>query len=146
MAANRDACSDKETWNEEPAVRNPPLPSRHAAALVVALALAVVAPASAEAMRLLGVEPRPNQVMSGSGVAFTLHFDHPLDHQASRFMLAGADGVRKTVPVRLESQPNVLYGSVGQLHQGSYTLDWSARASDGGALSGTLPFKVAPTR
>ena len=127
-------------------MRHPPLPSCHAAALVVALVLAVVGPASAEAMRLLGVEPRPNQVMSGSGVAFTLHFDHPLDHQASRFMLVGAGGARKTVPVRLEAQPNVLYGSVGQLPQGSYMLNWSARASDGATLSGTLPFMVAPTQ
>ena len=127
-------------------MRHPLLPSRRAAALVAALALAVVGRASAEAMRLLGAEPRPNQVMSGSGVAFTLHFDHPLDHQASRFMLVGAGGARKTVPVRLEAQPNVLYGSVGQLHQGSYTLDWSARASNGATLSGTLPFTVAPTQ
>lgn len=123
-----------------------PLPPRRAAVLAAILALAGAGPASAEAMRLLGVEPRPNQVMSGSGVAFTLRFDHPLDHQASRFMLVGADGVRKTVPVRLEAQPNVLYGSVGQLPQGSYTLDWSARASNGAALSGTLPFTVAPAQ
>ena len=119
-----------------------PVPPRCAAALVAVLALAV-APAHAETMRLLGAEPRPNQVMSGSGVAFALHFDHPLDHQASRFMLVGADG-SKTVPVRLQSQPSVLYGSVGQLPPGSYTLNWSARASNGAALSGTLPFSVAP--
>ena len=57
-------------------MRYPPLPPRHAAALAAILALAVVGPASAETMRLLGAEPRPNQVMSGSGVAFALHFDH----------------------------------------------------------------------
>ncbi len=56
-------------------------------------------------MHLLSAEPRPNQVMSGSGVAFALHFDHPLDHQASRFMLSDAGGARRTVPVRLGAQP-----------------------------------------
>lgn len=127
-------------------MRYPPLPPRHAAALVAILTLAVVGPASAETMRLLGAEPRPNQVMSGSGVAFALHFDHPLDHQVSRFVLADADGARRTVPVRLQSQPNVLYGSVGQLPQGSYTLNWSARARSGVSLSGTLPFTVAPAQ
>lgn len=119
---------------------------RLAAALAASLAIVIVSPAKAATMHLLGAEPRPNQVMSGSGVAFALHFDQPLDHQASRFMLAGANGARRTVPVRLGAQPNVLYGSVGQLPPGSYTLDWSARASNGAALSGTLPFMVASTR
>jgi methionine-rich copper-binding protein CopC len=127
-------------------VRHPPLPSRHAVALIATLALAAAYPARAETMHLLGAEPRPNQVMSGSGVAFALHFDHPLDHQASRFMLVGTGGASRTVPVRLQSQPSVLYGSVGQLPPGSYTLNWSARASSGAALSGTLPFTVAPAR
>ena len=113
------------------------------ATLGASLALAAP-PAGAEAMHLLGAEPRPNQVMSGSGVAFALHFDHPLDHQASRFMLSDAGGARRTVPVRLGAQPSVLYGSVGQLPPGSYSLDWSARASNGAALSGTLPFMVGP--
>lgn len=115
-----------------------------AVALIVLLALALAQPACAETMRLLGAEPRPNQVMSGSGVAFALHFDHPLDHEASRFMLVGANGTSRTVPVRLQSRPSVLYGSVGQLPPGRYTLNWSARASNGAALSGTLPFTVGP--
>jgi methionine-rich copper-binding protein CopC len=122
-------------------MRHLPLLPRFAAALIAMLAIAAV-PANAEPMRLLGTEPRPNQVMSGSGVAFALHFDHPLDHQASRFMLVESNGARRTVPVRLEAQPSVLYGSVGQLPSGSYTLNWSAQASDGAALSGTLPFTV----
>ena len=123
------------------------LPTRSGVALIATLAasLALAAPpAEAEAMRLLGAEPRPNQVMSGSGVAFALHFDHPLDHQASRFMLSDAGGARRTVPVRLGAQPSVLYGFVGQLPPGSYSLDWSARASNGATLGGTLPFMVGP--
>jgi len=127
-------------------VHYPPPPSRYVAALIAILALAVSHPASAETMHLLDAEPRPNQVMSGYGVAFALHFDHPLDHRASRFMLVCAGGASRTVPVRLQSQPSVLYGSVGQLPPGSYTLNWSARASSGVALSGTLPFTVAPAR
>ena len=57
-------------------------------------------------------------------------------------MLLGWDGTGRTVPVRLQSQPNVLYGSVGRLSAGSYTLNWSARSSGGAMLSGTLPFTV----
>lgn len=117
-----------------------------AAALVAVPAYAAVPPATAETMHLLGAEPRPNQVMSGSGVAFALHFDHPLDHHASRFVLLADSGTRRTVPVRLGAQPSVLYGSVGRLPPGSYMLNWSARASSGVILSGTLPFIVGPAQ
>lgn len=123
-------------------MRYPPLPPLLAAALGAVLACAVVSPAVAEIMRLLGTEPRPSQVMSGSGIAFALHFDHPLDHQASRFMLVSDSGTRRTVPVRLGAQPSVLYGSVGRLPPGSYTLSWTARASSGAILNGCLPFMV----
>ena len=109
--------------------------------LLILMAVATRPAAAQVAMHLLGMEPRLNQVMSGSGVAFALHFDRPLDHQASRFTLDGA-GVHRTVPVRLRAQPSVLYGSVGQLPPGAYTLNWTARASTGEALSGTLPFTV----
>ena len=109
--------------------------------LPVTLLLLAAAPAP---MHLMESEPRPNQVMSGSGVAFALHFDHPLDHNASRFMLHGPNGLLRTVPVRLNAQPNVLYGSVGTLAPGSYTLNWSAHAQDGAALAGTLPFQIMP--
>lgn len=95
-------------------------------------------------MRLLQAEPRANQLMSGSGVAFALRFSTPIDHQASRFMLVGPGGTERTVPVRLQSQPNVLYGSVGQLAPGGYLLRWTAHGTDGKALAGDLPFQVAP--
>ncbi len=113
--------------------------ARRAALGLAAIALAAAAPAP---MHLMSSEPRPNQIMSGSGVAFALHFDHPLDHEASRFMLVLPDASTRTVPVRLQSQPSVLYGSVGQLPAGHYTLNWSAHANDGAALSGSLPFDV----
>ncbi len=95
-------------------------------------------------MHLMLAEPRPNQVVSGSGVAFALHFDKPLDHQAARFMLASPSGAGRTVPVRLSAQPNVLYGSVGRLEPGPYALTWSARSSAGASLTGTIPFQVGP--
>ncbi len=104
-------------------MRHLPLLPRFAAALIAMLAVAAAAPANAKPMHLLGTEPRPNQVMSGSGVAFALHFDHPLDHQASRFMLVEPNGARRTVPVRLEAQPSVLYGSMGQLPSGNLHVE-----------------------
>ena len=110
----------------------------------VALLLALAGAAQAQAtMRLMGMDPVPNQVVSGSGTAFALRFDHPIDHNASRFILLG-NGPGRSIPVRLGAQPNVLYGSVGQLPPGAYTLDWSARGMNGAVLRGTVPFRVAP--
>ncbi len=120
------------------------MPSRFAIVLAALWLCAATPPVWAAEMQLMGTEPRANQVMSGSGVAFALHFDHPLDHEASHFMLTGGSGVRLTLPVRLGAQPNVLYGSVGRLSPGSYTLNWTARSSDGAELSGDLPFVIRP--
>jgi methionine-rich copper-binding protein CopC len=112
----------------------------------IAVLLLAAAPAVSDTMHLLSTEPRANQVMSGEGVAFALHFDHPIDHEGSRFMLVTPDGQQRTIPVRLGAQPSVLYGSVGRLAPGRYVLNWSARASDGAASSGTLQFEVAAPR
>ena len=123
----------------------PIIPFLAAVAITIGtLTLTIPSCASAETMTLLRAEPRPNQVMSGSGIAFASHFDHPRDYGASLFMLVGANGAGRTVPVRLGAQPSVLYASVGRLAPGAYTLNLSARASNGGALSGTLPFTVGP--
>ncbi len=111
-------------------------------ALLLAMALPWAGAAHAQpAMRLMGMDPVPNQVVSGSGTAFALRFDHPVDHNASRFMLV-ANGAARSIPVRLGAQPNVLYGSVGQLPPGAYVLDWSARGTNGAVLQGSVPFRV----
>ena len=122
------------------------MPSLHriAALLLAVLFLSGGAAVARDEMQLLMSEPRPNQVMSGSGVAFALHFDHPVDHRASRFMLIAPDKSSRTLQVRLGAQPSVLYGSVGQLAAGDYTLNWSARAENGMVRSGSLPFQVRP--
>jgi methionine-rich copper-binding protein CopC len=114
--------------------------------LVVSSFLYVGAAAAAdtrpEPMNLMSSEPRPREVMSGSGVAFSLVFDHPIDHQHSSFTLTAANGRKRVIPVRLDAQPSALYASVGRLPAGSYVLEWVARAANGAMLSGTIPFDV----
>jgi methionine-rich copper-binding protein CopC len=121
---------------------------------LVVLALLLAAPALAaevkaaapgpgpDAMKLIEQYPRAHQLMSGSGVAFALGFDRPLDHAASRFTLVAPDGRERTIRLRLNAQPNTLYASVGHLEPGGYELRWQARAADGQALSGAFPFMV----
>jgi methionine-rich copper-binding protein CopC len=79
--------------------------------------------------------------MPGSGLAFALRFDQPIDHQHSTLTLVTPRGT-KMLRARLDAEPNTLYSTVGQLAPGEYTLRWKARAKDGQMLMGTIPFRV----
>jgi methionine-rich copper-binding protein CopC len=94
-----------------------------------------------DGMSVVEQMPTTNQIIAGSAVSFLLRFDRPIDHEHSEFVLITPKGVRRILP-RLESEPNVLYASVGRLPPGTYELRWRARAGDGSMLSGTIPFRV----
>lgn len=102
---------------------------------------AAPAPAS-EAMTLVEQYPHAYQLMSGLGVAFALGFDRPLNHIASGFTLVTPNGQERTIRLRIDTQANTLYASVGRLDPGGYELRWHARAVDGRAMSGVFPFTV----
>ena len=104
-------------------------------------ARAALEPASG-AMNLVEQYPHAYQLMSGSGVAFALGFDRPLNHIASGFTLVTPDGHERTILLRVDTQANTLYASVGRLDPGGYELRWHARAVDGHMLSGVFPFTV----
>jgi methionine-rich copper-binding protein CopC len=117
--------------------------ARALAAGVGAIAAASLAGASAQAMGLVEQKPMVNEIMQGSGLAFALRFDQPIDHQSSSLALVTPQGT-KMLRARLDAEPNTLYSAVGQLAPGEYTLRWKARARDGQTLMGTIPFSVAP--
>ena len=87
--------------------------------------------------------PMVDQVMDGKATSFSIRFDGPIDHAASRLTLTTPNGVRALRP-RLDSEPNTLFTWVGALAPGSYELRWEARAMDGEVSKGTIPFKVSP--
>ena len=117
--------------------------SRALAAALGAVATASLAGASSQAMGLVEQRPAVNEIMQGSGLAFALRFDQPIDHQHSSLGLVTPRGTR-TLRARLDAEPNTLYSAVGQLAPGEYALRWKARARDGQMLMGTIPFRVAP--
>jgi copper resistance protein C len=117
--------------------------SRALAAAVGAIAATSLAGASARAMGLVEQKPKVNEIMQGSGLAFALRFDQPIDHQSSSLDLVTPQGT-KTLRARLDAEPNTLYTAVGKLAPGEYMLRWKARARDGQTLMGTIPFRVAP--
>ena len=113
--------------------------------LILALTLAVASlPWSgcwARQMSVLESFPMVNQMMEGTATSFSIRFDGPVDHAASRLTLVTPSGAR-TLHARLDSEPNTLFTAVGRLPSGSYELRWEARAMDGEMSKGTIPFKV----
>src|SRR5438094_8133007 len=95
--------------------------SRALAAALGAMAAFSLAGASARAMGLVEQRPAVNEIMQGSGLAFALRFDQPIDHQRSSLELVTPRGTRM-LRARLGAEPNTLYSAVGQLAPGEYTL------------------------
>ena len=88
--------------------------------------------------------PVANQIMTGNdGLAFALRFHAPVSHTGSHLVLLTPTGSR-VIRLRLDSDPHTLAGVVGKLGPGGYELQWSAKAVDGEATAGTIPFMVIP--
>jgi methionine-rich copper-binding protein CopC len=93
-----------------------------------------------DGMSMVAATPTPGQIMDGSSVAFLLRFDRPIDHAKSKFVLATPAGDR-SIPARLDAEPNSLVARAGRLPPGRYEVRWRAKAIDGRMLSGSIPFE-----
>jgi methionine-rich copper-binding protein CopC len=96
----------------------------------------------ARSMSVVESFPMIDQIMNGRATSFSVRFDGPIDHAASRLTLVTPHGARP-LRARLDSEPNTLFTAVGTLPPGSYELRWEARAMDGEVSKGTIPFKVS---
>lgn len=111
------------------------------------LLLALLAARSARAqtpMRMVESFPAANAIMDGKTTHFSVMFDRPLDHAASRLFVERDGAVVQTLSPRLNSQPNTLYADGHPLPPGRYTLRWDAHGLGGnGASAGSVGFGVA---
>ena len=107
---------------------------------LLALCLPIVA-GSAHAMAMLESHPKVDEIMEGKGVSFAIRFDQPVSHRASRLTLVTPQGKRSLV-LRLDTQPDTLYTFAGDLPDGRYELQWEAHATDGTVISGTIRFSI----
>jgi methionine-rich copper-binding protein CopC len=124
----------------------PRLRSDRLKTLIVALTFAVASlswsTCWARSMSAVESFPMVDQIMNGKATSFSVRFDGPIDHAASRLTLVTPHGSR-SLRARLDSEPNTLFTAVGALPPGSYELRWEARAMDGEVSKGTIPFKVS---
>jgi methionine-rich copper-binding protein CopC len=124
----------------------PRLGSDSVKTLIVALTFAVASlswsTCWARSMSVVESFPMVDQIMNGRATSFSIRFDGPVDHAASRLTLVTPHGSH-SLRARLDSEPNTLFTAVGALPAGSYALRWEARAMDGEVSKGTIPFKVS---
>lgn len=117
---------------------------RHLALIAFGTLLASTAAHAQSVMRMVESFPVANAIMDGHNTRFSVMFDGPVDHQASRLVIEQNGVVQQVLKPRLNSQPNTLYSNGHALKPGDYTLRWDARGQHGGAAgSGAIAFKVS---
>ena len=111
------------------------------AAPLLATLLASAAFAQAT-MRMVESFPQANAIMDGHNTRFSVKFDGPVDHNASRLLIEQNGAVVQTLRPRLNSQPNTLYSDGHPLKPGTYMLRWVVRGMHGEDGSGAVAFTV----
>ena len=94
-------------------------------------------------MHLLESMPEAEAVIDGRAAQYSVRFDGPVDHRQSWLTVLHDGNVVETLPVLLDSAPEVLFATAPSLAAGRYKLQWSARsAPDGEATAGSINFRV----
>ena len=107
---------------------------------MLALCLAIAA-GGARAMTMLESRPRVDEMVEGKGVSFAIRFDQSVNHRSSRLILVTPQG-KRSLGIRIDTEPDTLYAFAGDLPDGRYTLEWEAHAIDGTVVSGSIRFSV----
>lgn len=109
--------------------------------LVIAVAQAIALASEARPIKVIASEPKPNEVVDGGLVIFSLQLDVPVDHRRSTILLRDSTGVRELKP-RLNSAPQFLFYLPGHLAPGAYELTWRAQTPSGPGVNLRVPFSI----
>lgn len=116
---------------------------RQLSLMVLGLLLSGSAASAQASLRMINSFPSANAIMDGRSTRFSVMFDGPVDHAASRLVIEQNGVVQQILTPRLNSQPNTLYSDGHPLKPGDYTLRWDAHGQHGGAIgTGAIAFKV----
>ncbi len=92
-----------------------------------------------------GTTPTVSVTTSGITSGYIVRFGGPVDHAFSRVVIMQDGRVLETLPVRLDSAPNVLFARSRTLPPGAYDLHWIVKATADNSISeGDSPFTVEP--
>ena len=89
--------------------------------------------------------PAAEAIISGRHAEYSIHFDGPVDHTASRLEVVQSGRVIQSLVPLGDSAPDVLFASGEAPSPGRYLLHWQVRSPQDGIISsGDIPFSVAP--
>jgi methionine-rich copper-binding protein CopC len=89
--------------------------------------------------------PAAEAIISGRHAEYSIHFDGPVDHTASRLEIVQSGRVIQSLVPLGDSAPDVLFASGETPSPGRYLLRWQVRSPEDGTISsGDIPFSVAP--
>jgi methionine-rich copper-binding protein CopC len=112
-------------------------------ALIVASAIALIAPPAALAHAILvSSQPAANSTVSGPEVAVLLKYSSRVDLEHSTLTLLDPNGKVEKIAINSEPSPGSLSAKLTGLVRGAYVLRWQILAMDGHITRGTIPFQV----
>jgi len=112
-------------------------------ALIVASAIALIAPPAALAHAILvSSQPAANSTVSGPEVAVLLKYSSRVDIEHSTLTLLDPNGKVEKIAINSEPSPGSLSAKLTGLVKGAYVLRWQILAMDGHITRGTIPFQV----
>jgi copper resistance protein C len=112
-------------------------------ALIVASAIALIAPPAALAHAILvSSQPASNSTVSGPEVAVLLKYSSRVDLEHSTLTLLDPNGKVEKIAINSEPSPGSLSAKLTGLIKGAYVLRWQILAMDGHITRGTIPFQV----
>jgi methionine-rich copper-binding protein CopC len=103
-------------------------------------------PAVADQRHVRDTIPAAEAIVDGRNAQYVVRFDGPVDHASAKLEITQDSGkVVASLPVLLDSSPNVLFGSGPALPPGRYKLHWHFGAGAGAnATDGEVAFSVRP--
>jgi methionine-rich copper-binding protein CopC len=113
----------------------------------LALMLPLSAVAASPAPGPDGATPAASVMVSGVSCGYVVRFGGPVDHTFSRLQIMRDGRTVQTLPVRLDSAPNVLFARSRTLPPGTYDLHWIVKSiTDSSVSEGDASFTVEPPR
>jgi methionine-rich copper-binding protein CopC len=112
--------------------------------MLIAAAVLVPLAAGATPRHARSSSPAADAIIHGRHAEYVVRFDGPVDHRSCRMIITQSGQVIQSLPLRLDSAPDVLIAEGQTPPPGKYFLHWETRSTDGDASSGDIPFSVAP--
>ena len=113
--------------------------------LALAALLAPTGPATAHAV-VVGSEPAAGASLDSPPRQVTIRFNSRIDHERSRVVLVGPEGVQYPLTLLSEGAPTVVEAALNPsapvLAPGAWRLRWQVLAVDGHITRGDIPFTL----